>query len=146
MKKYHHSPTFGVKSGRSNWTPYVDSTNSQDPVIIDEIWRSECMNPARPKRFRKTKPYTESFCRFDPFRSKHKSANGGKSNIGYIERYEAMDNANMDVKEDPVTAFEMACRIAQVVKTLVGRPIQVAIVKGLNRKLNQNQNATRIYV
>lgn len=33
----------------------------------------------------------------------------------------------------PVIAFATACRIAQVVKTLVGRPIQDAIVKGLKR-------------
>ena len=43
--------------------------------------------------------------------------------------------ANIEVKEAPTTAFEIACNMAQVVKTLVGRPIQVAIVKGLNRKL-----------
>lgn len=43
--------------------------------------------------------------------------------------------ANIEVKEAPATAFEMAWRMAQVVKTLVGRPIHVAIVNGLNRKL-----------
>lgn len=42
----------------------------------------------------------------------------------------------MDVKEVPITAFEMACRIAQVVKTDVGLPRQVVIVKGLKRKLH----------
>lgn len=35
----------------------------------------------------------------------------------------------------PVVAFATACRMAHVVKTLVGLPIQVAIVNGLNRKL-----------
>lgn len=34
MKKYHHSPTFGVKSGKRSCTPYVEGMNSQDP----EIW------------------------------------------------------------------------------------------------------------
>ena len=43
--------------------------------------------------------------------------------------------ANMEVKEAPATAFEIAWRMAQVVKTLVGLPIHVAIVNGLNRKL-----------
>lgn len=33
----------------------------------------------------------------------------------------------------PVIAFATACKIAHVVKTLVGRPMQVAIVKGLKR-------------
>ena len=32
MKKYHHRPTLGVKSGNSRWTPYVDDMNFQDPV------------------------------------------------------------------------------------------------------------------
>lgn len=35
----------------------------------------------------------------------------------------------------PVVAFATACRMAHVVKTLVGLPMQVAIVNGLNRKL-----------
>jgi hypothetical protein len=35
----------------------------------------------------------------------------------------------------PVAAFAIAVRIAQFVKTLVGRAMHVAIVKGLNRKL-----------
>lgn len=43
--------------------------------------------------------------------------------------------ANIDVKEAPPTAFEIAWRIMQVVKTLVGRPMHVAIVNGLKRKL-----------
>jgi hypothetical protein len=33
----------------------------------------------------------------------------------------------------PEIAFAMACRMAHVVKTLVERPRQVAIVKGLKR-------------
>ena len=37
MKKYHQSPTFGVKSGSSIWTPYVDERNSHEyPVIKNE--------------------------------------------------------------------------------------------------------------
>lgn len=39
------------------------------------------------------------------------------------------------MREAPTTAFEMAYRMVQVVRTLVGRPIQVAIVKGLKRNL-----------
>jgi len=50
-----------------------------------------------------------------------------------MDRYDAKDMANMEVKGAPVTAFESACSIAQVVKTLVGLPIHVAIVNGLNR-------------
>lgn len=55
--------------------------------------------------------------------------------MGYIEKYAAKDRANIEVYELPTTAFAIACRIAHVVKTLVGRPTQVAIVNGLNRNL-----------
>jgi len=33
MKKYHQSPTFGVKSGKSRWTPYVEDRNSHEPPV-----------------------------------------------------------------------------------------------------------------
>jgi exosome complex RNA-binding protein Csl4 len=46
-----------------------------------------------------------------------------------------MERANMDVKEWPETALEIERIMAQVVKMEVGRPMQVAIVKGLKRKL-----------
>lgn len=39
------------------------------------------------------------------------------------------------VKGAPAIAAETAWRMAQVVKTLVERPMQVAMVKGLKRKL-----------
>lgn len=41
----------------------------------------------------------------------------------------------MALKGVPDTAFPIACRMAHVVKTLVERPIHVATVKGLKRKL-----------
>jgi hypothetical protein len=41
----------------------------------------------------------------------------------------------MDVKARPETALEIERIMAQVVKMEVGRPVQVAIVKGLKRKL-----------
>jgi hypothetical protein len=44
--------------------------------------------------------------------------------------------ANIEVKGAPVTAFDIAWSMAQVVNTLVGRPIHVAIVKGLKRNLS----------
>jgi hypothetical protein len=50
--------------------------------------------------------------------------------------------ASIEEKEAPITAFEMACRVAQVVKTLVGRPMHVAIVNGLNRKLRTVSKAS----
>lgn len=46
------------------------------------------------------------------------------------------------LKGAPETAFATACSIAHVVKTVVGRPMQVAIVKGLNRNLIGQQSVT----
>lgn len=34
MKKYHHSPTFGVRSVSVSCMPYVERRNSQDPVMM----------------------------------------------------------------------------------------------------------------
>jgi hypothetical protein len=42
----------------------------------------------------------------------------------------------MALKGEPERAFAMAKRIAQFVKTLVERPMQVARVYGLNKKLH----------
>ena len=41
----------------------------------------------------------------------------------------------MELNGLPDIAFAIACRMAHVVKTLVGRAIHVAIVNGLKRKL-----------
>lgn len=43
--------------------------------------------------------------------------------------------ATMALKGEPDRAFAMAKRIAQFVNTLVDRPMQVAMVYGLNKKL-----------
>jgi len=40
------------------------------------------------------------------------------------------------------TAFDMEYRMAQLVKRLVGRPMQVAMVKGLKRYLSKRQPCT----
>jgi hypothetical protein len=50
-----------------------------------------------------------------------------------MERYEAKDRAIMALMGAPPMAFAMAWRMAHVVKTLVERPRQVAIVNGLKR-------------
>ena len=34
MKKDHHRPTLGVKSGSNRWTPYVDARNSHEPPVM----------------------------------------------------------------------------------------------------------------
>lgn len=34
MKKYHHNPTFGVRSGSKRWTPYVEARNSHELPVM----------------------------------------------------------------------------------------------------------------
>ena len=48
MKKYHHSPTFGVRSGRRRGVPYVDHKNCVDPVIIIEAYSKAPIVAANP--------------------------------------------------------------------------------------------------
>lgn len=67
--------------------------------------------------------------------SQHRTRRGGRSRIGYIDRYAANAVAIMHDKDFPSTAFAIAWSIAHVVKTEVGRPRQDTMVKGLNRNL-----------
>jgi hypothetical protein len=34
MKKYHQSPTLGVRSGSNSGVPYVDDRNCHEPVMM----------------------------------------------------------------------------------------------------------------
>lgn len=43
IKKYHQSPTFGVKSGRRRCTPYVDDRYSDEPVRTLERCKNHAM-------------------------------------------------------------------------------------------------------
>lgn len=44
IKKYHQSPTLGVKSGSSRCTPYVEAINSQDlPVRAYDVQSSQAV-------------------------------------------------------------------------------------------------------
>lgn len=72
---------------------------------------------------------------FSALRSKQTKRSGGRSKAGYSERYDARPNASIALMGFSDTALAMARRMAQLVKTLVGRPMQVAIVKGLNKYL-----------
>ena len=51
MKKYHHSPTFGVKSGSSRWTPYVDARYSDEPVRTFERCKNHAMLAEKTERY-----------------------------------------------------------------------------------------------
>ena len=70
---------------------------------------------------------------------------GGSKRAGYSDRYEASPRASMEVMGLPETAWAMAWRMAQFVKTLVGLPMHAAMVKGLNRYLYPCQSRVDLY-
>lgn len=62
---------------------------------------------------------------------------GGKRSIGCMDRYAAKDKARMKVMLAPWEALAMAVRMKRLLKADVDRAMQVAIVKGLRRKLGK---------
>jgi hypothetical protein len=48
MKKYHQSPTFGVRSGRRRRTPYVADKKSHESIINAEPVSRAPIAPAKP--------------------------------------------------------------------------------------------------
>ena len=62
--------------------------------------------------------------------------------MGYNERYEARARASIELTGFLMTALAIAYKIATFVKTLVGRPRQAAIVRGLKRYLLATVNPT----
>lgn len=134
MKKYHHRPTLGVRSGKSRWTPYVEEMNSQEPVRRNDSDMKHAMLPRKAdvlERAKKRMLGTDFSLLY--LASKLRRMSGGSRSAGYSDRYEARPSVSMAVRDRPWQAFAIAYRIAQLVKRLVGRPRQDAIVKGLNR-------------
>jgi len=137
MKKYHHSPTLGVRSGSRRWTPYAEDKNFQDPPARAlDIYNSHPILAENIDIYLAEKAAGEGapFADFARW-SKHSRSNGGRRRAGYSARYEASPNANMELIGFPVTALAIAMSVAQFVKMLVGRPMQLAMVKGLKRYL-----------
>lgn len=69
------------------------------------------------------------------FASYSSTIRGGNSRTGCIAKYEAKAVARMKVKLAPREAFAMAVRMKRLVRAEVERAMQVAKVKGLNKKL-----------
>jgi hypothetical protein len=49
VKKYHHSPTLGVRSGRSSRTPYVASKKPHEPESSADANSKVPLTTTRPK-------------------------------------------------------------------------------------------------
>lgn len=49
VKKYHHSPTLGVRSGRNSRTPYVASKKCHEPESIADASSNVPLTKIRPK-------------------------------------------------------------------------------------------------
>lgn len=110
MKKYHHKPTFGVKSGSRRCTPYVDDRNSQDPPVVRyDMYSSTDIPPAKKAECKAANDAalggeTLSVNR----RSKQSKINGGRRRTGYSERYEANARASIAFRDLPLTALTTA--------------------------------------
>ena len=138
MKKYHHSPTLGVRSGSSSRTPYVASRKSHEPKSNAEPPNRAPQATRRPKVCRAVKAKGDGGC-FDLSRraSYSKSRSGGNRRIGCMERYEAADRASTQVTLAPWQALAMAVRMHRLVKVEVERAMHETSAKGLNRKLRR---------
>ena len=97
--------------------PYVAERKSHDPVRSQDIWMSVKREAVKIV----TDPMVEFVVDFDSLDAGRPSwqrrMSGGRSSMGYMERYDAIARANMLVNCAPTTALEMACKIAHVVKT-----------------------------
>lgn len=58
MKKYHHRPTLGVRSGRSRRTAYVAAKKSQEPVMVAEATSRAPIAVAKPTQWTAIKGQT----------------------------------------------------------------------------------------
>ena len=58
MKKYHQSPTFGVRSGNRRRTPYVADRKSHEPIKNAEPVSKMPIAPAMPRVWVMTKDAT----------------------------------------------------------------------------------------
>ena len=88
MKKYHHKPTFGVKSGSKSWTPYVEDRNSQDPPVnVLEMYSSHPTPAEKMGIHVAKKPEVDGGVFVFLARwSKQRMSTGGRRSAGYRER------------------------------------------------------------
>jgi hypothetical protein len=136
MKKYHQRPTFGVRSGSRSRTPYVAAKKSHEPVIKADAASNAPRATAKPKVWAAVNDQTMGLALVFAVRvSYRRTSRGGKRRIGCMERYAARARASTQVMLAPWEALAMAVRMNRLVKAEVDRAMQVAIVKGLKRKL-----------
>ena len=110
MKKYHQSPTFGVKSGRSRWTPYVDARYSDEPPVRTfERYKNHAMLAEKTETYVAIeKDAVGGVLESLAFRSSQRRIRGGSKRAGYSERYEASPRVSIEVIGLPETAWVMA--------------------------------------
>lgn len=138
MKKYHHKPTFGVRSGKRRRTPYVAAKKSQDPVREADAARSVPLTAARPSVCVIVNDQALGVDLVLAARASYRRMrSGGASRIGCMARYAAKERASVKVMLAPWDALAMAARMNMLVRAEVERARHVRTVKGLRRKLSQ---------
>lgn len=136
MKKYHHSPTLGVRSGKRRRTPYVAAKKSHEPVKRADAASRAPLTAAKPNVcvMANAQGLGVDFV-FAARASYKRTRSGGKRRIGCMLRYAANETASMKVLLTPCDAFAMAVRMDRFVRAEVERARHVRTVKGLYKKL-----------
>ena len=132
MKKYHHSPTFGVRSGSRRRTPYVAARKSHEPVKRADAASRALHTAAKPSvcMMVNDQAFGVVFV-FVARASYRRTSRGGKRRIGCMPRYAANESASMKVLLAPWDALAMAVRMKRFVMAEVERARHVRTVKGL---------------
>lgn len=87
IKKYHHSPTLGVKSDSVSWTPYVRAKNSHElPAIKYDMPYSAARVTDVMATQRAANGAAEATARLGDWRSYERRISGGRRRIGYMDR------------------------------------------------------------
>lgn len=87
MKKYHHSPTVGVRSDKVSWMPYVRAKKSHElPVSANDMASRREMQTAAMRIALMENWMAESTRRFSDWRSYARRTRGGRRRSGYMER------------------------------------------------------------
>lgn len=146
VKKYHHNPTLGVRSGRSSRTPYVASKKSQEPESWADASSNAPLAASKPTVCTAVKTMgLGAVLALSVRASYNNTSSGGNRRIGCIARYDAADIASRKVVLAPWQALAMAVRMKRLVKVEVERAMQVASVNGLNKKLSTISACPKTY-
>ena len=138
IKKYHHKPTLGVRSGSKRRTPYVAARKSHDPVKKADTASNVPVTAVKPSVCMIVNDQALGVVFVFAARASYKrTRSGGKRSSGCMPRYAANDRASVKVMLAPWEALAMAVRMNMFVRAEVERARHVKTVNGLKRNLQR---------